>query len=247
MKRGKQRVDSAMRARLGLRALVTFAIICIMISPVLADDYTRWFAPVLLTAPGTTDHMEVVLQVSPGVSPGPYEYVYWVTNYAAAPLSDFYFTCVGVPDPSSFDPTCYRIMEGTRNPVPGGDVEFYWGAENLDWGNLITGESMVPLTRQRLVYDETTSALVESTKFRWSSLYGDGLLPGNSLGFSFTSIYGPAAVARDMAAGLAVRTYNGDEYAYGPGTEPDVPEWPAVTMALSGLGGFGLLRRRFRS
>lgn len=246
VKRRTQRVMSAMRVRLGVLTLVAIAFVCLMVSPVLADSYTRWFDPILLTASGSTGYMEVVLQVSPGVAPGPYEYVYWVTNYAPVSLSDFYFTCVGIPDPSSFDPTAYRVMDGTRNPQPGGGVQFWWGAPNLDWGNLITGEPMVPIIRQRDVYDATSDAVVGSTKFRWSSLAGDGLLPGDSLGYSFTSIYAPSAVARDLAAGLAIRTYNGDEYAYGPDiTSNDVPEWSSALMALLGFGGVGALRRRF--
>jgi hypothetical protein len=242
MKRGTQREGLVVRARLGVVTLLMIAGICLMISPVLADDYTRWFDPILLTTPGSGEHMEVALQVSPGVSPGPYEYVYWVTNLSSSPLSDFYFTCVGVPDPSSFDPTYFTVWNGTRDPGTG---DIWWGTQNSDWGNLFTG-SLPPLTTAQMVYDQTTGMMVPSTKFRWSSLTGDGLMPGDTLGFSFTSIYAPALVARDLAAGLAVKAYNGTQYANGPGTQPDVPEWPAVAMALSGLGSLGVLRRRFQ-
>lgn len=242
MKHRTQCAGFATCSRVGLIILLAITSMCLMVSPVLAD--TRWLDPILLTTPSSSGYMEVALQVTPSVAPGPYEYVYWVTNFAAAPLTDFYFTCVGVPDPSTFDPTGFTVWDGTRDPSTG---HVWWGAQSSAWGNLLTG-GLPPLTTSMLVYDQTTETMVPGTRFRWSSLVDNGLMPDSTLGFSFTSIYAPQDVARDLAAGLAVKAYNGTEYAYGPsGTTPEVPDWPAVSMALLGFGGLGTLRRRFRA
>lgn len=230
--------------RLPRLQVVFFALVAVAlfaVSPAFADQYTNYYEPVLLTSYGAPGNVEVVLQVSPGVAPGPYEYVYWVTNNTSTEMHDFYLTCVGSADTAVFDPMSFRVMDGYRNVTPGG-VEFYWGADNYDWGNLLIGQAMMPHMDHKLYYDEITETLLASTKFRWTS-DGLGLAPGESLGFSFINIYGPELYAGSIAAAMAIHNYN--EYVYGPGTEPDIPEWPALTMALSGFGFVGVLKRRF--
>lgn len=238
---------------LGGVAMAVLAICCLALSPVCADVSSRWFDPILLKTTTDAGYMEVVLQVTPATRPGPFEYIYWVTNSAQRGMSDFYLTCVGIPDLSSFDPLAYNVVAGTRLPGSGGAVTFQRGAVVEDWGNIITGQQMAPNARPQSIYDETSQQYASSVKFRWSVLADGGLTPGGSIGFAFTSTYSPATVARDLAATFAIRTYNGDEYAYGPGPEPDpgddpvVPEWSTVMLALSGFGCLGAFRRRFRS
>lgn len=230
--------------RLPRLQIIVFTLVAIAfaaVSPAIADQYTNWFEPVLLTSYGSPNNVEVVLQVSPGVGPGPYEYVYWVTNNTATEMRDFYLTCIGSADAAVFDPLSFRVIDGYRNVTPNG-VEFYWGADNYDWGNLLSGNPTNPIINHKLIYDEITETLLASTKFRWTTI-GNGLAPGESVGFSFVNVYGPELYAGSIASAMAVHNYN--EYIYGPGTEPDIPEWPALTMALSGFGFVGVLKRRF--
>lgn len=227
--------------RLQIIFFIFVAVALLAVSPAFADQYTNYYEPVLLTSYGAPGNVEVVLQVSPGVGPGPYEYVYWVTNNTATEMRDFYLTAVGSADAAVFDPMSYRVIDGYRNVTPGG-VEFFWGADNYDWGNLLSGQPMTPIVTHKQFYDEITETLLASTKFRWNTL-GGGLAPGESLGFSFINIYGPQLYAGSIASAVAIHNYN--EYVFGPGMEPDIPEWPALTMALSGLGFVGVLKRRF--
>lgn len=242
--------------RLGVIA-VSAAIFCgLMLSSASADTSTRWYAPILLeTTPGADGagnpygSMEVVLQVTPASKPGPFEYVYWVTNNTTAAMSDFYFTCVGVDDinPPWFLPDGYQVLDGTR-VVIGGVVTFNRGSDVGGWGNIRTGQETVPYIRLANYYVPETGEVVSSAKLRWSALPGSsGLSPGGSIGFSFTSEYLPSTVAKDLAGGLAIRMFNGEVYVYGPAPEaPVVPEWSSVALAMSGLGCLGAFRRRFR-
>lgn len=241
MNYGRRFAAGGARSRFIITALLVIAVASIISIPVHADEYTRWFEPVELRHPGSSESVEVVLQVSPGAAPGPYEYVYWVTNNTSAEMNSFYLTLVGSSDIAVFDPFSYRVIDGMRVETPNG-VEFYWGYDNYDWGNLISGQSQYPHISHYDIYDDITNSLLTSTRFRWNVL-GDGLAPGDSIGFSFINMYGPELFASSIASATAVYNYN--ELVYGPGEEPDIPEWPALLMAAPGLGLAGLLRRRF--
>ncbi len=242
--------------RVGVIVSLALVICCSALLPLSADTNTRWYAPILLkTTPGADGtgnpygNIEVVLQVTPSTKPGPFEYIYWVTNNTAAAMSDFYFTCVGVDDinPPWFLPDGYEVVDGTR-VVDGGVVTFDRGPDMTGWGNIRTDEEPIPYIRIANYYVPGTGEVVSSAKLRWSAL-GDcgGLGAGDSMGFSFTSDYLPSTVAKDLASGLAIRMFNGEVYAYGPAPEsPVVPECSSVLLAMSGLGCIGVLRRRFR-
>lgn len=243
-------------SRLSIIAAAAAVVCCLTLSSAWADTSTRWYAPILLkTTPGADGagnpygNIEVVLQVTPATKPGPFEYVYWVTNNTTAAMSDFYFTCVGVDDinPPWFLPDGYQVLDGTR-VVVNGVVTFNRGPDVGGWGNIRTGEQTVPYIRLANYYVPGTGEVVSSAKLRWSALTGcSGLSPGGSIGFSFTSEYLPSTVAKDLASGLAIRMFNGEVYAYGPAPEaPVVPEWSSVVLAMSGLGCLATLRRRFR-
>lgn len=217
-----------------------------------ADTSTRWFAPILLKTLPSADgagnsygNIEVVLQVSPASKPGPFEYIYWVTNYTTAEMSDFYFTCVGIDDLSTFLPDGYEVLDGTRQGS-GTSITFDRGDNITGWGNMRTGDESAPYVRLASYYLPGTDTLVSSAKMRWSVLdNGVGLAPGESIGFSFTSTYPPATVAKELASGLATRMFNGEVYAYGPEPEPQIPEWSSVLLGLSGVGVLGATKRRF--
>jgi hypothetical protein len=227
-----------------------------MLSSAVADTSTRWFDPILLkTMPGADGagnpygSIEVVLQVSPASKPGPFEYVYWVTNNTTAAMSDFYFTCVGVDDinPPWFLPDGYQVLDGVRVAGSGG-VTYTRGSDVAGWGNIRTGQQTIPYIRLANYYVPGTGEVVSSAKIRWSALGSSlGLPAGGSIGFSFTSDYLPGTNPKDVASGLAIRMFNGEVYSYGPEPEsPVVPEWSSLLLGMSGLGCIGAFRRRFR-
>ena len=243
-----------MTMRFGMIALLILAVNCSIVSLAAADVSSRWFAPIMLKTTPSADSagnsygtMEVVLQVTPSVKPGPFEYVYWITNSAATPMSDFYLTCVGVGDLSSFLSDGYEVLNGTRQGTDG-VVTFVRGPAVTGWGNTTTGQDTVPYMGLANYYPPGSDTLVESTKIRWSALCGNpGLPPAGSIGFSFTSIYLPSAVAKDLTGSLAIRMFNGEVYAYGPEPVPHTPEWSSIMLATSAFGFIGAIRRRRRS
>lgn len=241
-------MDIQARTRSIRHAVVAAAMVvicCMVMSPVCADTSPVWFDPILLTSTDGSGSMEVVLQVTPAATSGPFEYTYWVTNSAQTVMSDFYLTCVGIPDMTSFDPNRYRVMSGARKVSAAGAVTFERGSSLVDWGNPLTGYGNA---RPQSIHDGTPGV-----KLRWGSLSeGGGLdLDDGSIGFSFTSTYMPATVASDLAGAFAIFTYNGVEYVHGPGVGPDpsmpgVPEWSTIMLALSGFGCLSGFRRRLR-
>lgn len=208
-----------------------------------AMDTTQWFNPVLLmTKNGSGEYaeefgsIEVVMQVTPNALNGSYEYVYWVTNNTTTMMSDFYFTCLGVTDPKSFMTDGYQVLSGTRVEEYG-LVKFSAGPGVAGWGDFTTDDDTVPL-----VCNVSEGCL--STRLWWSAL-GDneGLDVGDSLGFSFASIYPPGVAADNIPVGLAARMFNGE--AYGP-DPTQLPECSSVFLALTGLGCVGAIKQRFR-
>ena len=244
----------ASAARLGMVALLILAVSCSVVSLAAADTSSRWFAPIVLrnTPPVDSDvtsdgYMEVVLQVTPATSPGPFEYVSWVTNNTTSYMTDFYLTCVGVDDIASFLPNGYEVLGGTRSVDGGGVVTYVRGSVVKGWGNSRTGAESVPYI---LVSKPGSTTPVPTTKIRWSVLGNNpGLAPGSAMGigFSFVSTYAPATVAGDMTDSLAIRMYNGEVYAYGRGPllENSVPEWSSIMLATFAFG-FIAIRRRVR-
>lgn len=227
----------SLRLRTTAIAILAAIVLCAGGSSVFADAYTHWFDPIELVTPFSNETVEVVLQVSPGVAPGPYEYVYWVTNNTSSELTEFFLTTVGSDDPTAFDAHSFRVIEGTRS-----GTEIYWGADSYDWGDFTSGTTSRPQVIHRSFYDENTQSWLGTTKFRWTTM-GMGLAPGDTIGFSFINLYAPELFANSIASAMAYDNYNA--YVYGPGTEPDIPEWPAVAMAASGFGLIGFVKRRF--
>ena len=89
----------SLRLRTTAIAILAAIVLCAGGSSVFADAYTHWFDPIELVTPFSNETVEVVLQVSPGVAPGPYEYVYWVTNNTSSELTELFVTAVGSADP----------------------------------------------------------------------------------------------------------------------------------------------------
>jgi hypothetical protein len=226
--------------------LVTY---CFSPSPAAADVSSLWFAPIVLTTASpvdsgadSSDTIEVVVQVTPATAPGPFEYICWVTNNSTSYMTDFYVACVGVDDPNSF--LGDAVLEGLRTVDGGGVVTYLRGSSITGWGNT---KSVV-----QSYYAPGSTVAIPTMKIRWSVSGGNpGLAPGANLGIglSFTSIYAPSDVAKDMTGSLAIRTCSGEVYAYGPvpySSGAQVPEGPAVLLAISGMGFVGALRRRLR-
>lgn len=222
---------------------------CFAPSSAAADVSSLWFAPIVLTSASPVDGggnssgtMEVVVQVTPATAPGPFEYVSWVTNNSTSYMTDFYVACVGVDDARSF--LGDAVLEGLRTVDGGGVVTYVRGSSITGWSN-----TKSPV---QSYYTPGSTVAVPTMKIRWSVLGGNrGLAPGANLGIglSFTSLYAPSDVAKDMTGSFAIRMYSGEVYAYGPvpySNAGQVPEGPAVLLAISGMGFVGALRRRLR-
>ena len=250
MRSRTHRVARGKTMRTGAVVLLILMANCFVASLPTADASSQWFAPIVLTTASPVDGgvnssgtMEVVVQVTPATAPGPFEYVSWVTNNSTSYMTDFYVACVGVDDLDSF--LGDAVLGGMRTVDDRGVVTYVRKSVITGWGNT-----------KRVVndyYAPGSSTAVPTTKIRWSVLGGNpGLAPGANLGIglSFTSLYAPSDVAKDMTGSLAIRMYSGEVYAYGPvpysSAAPPVPEGPAVLLAISGMGFIGALRRRLR-
>lgn|GEM_PF-1771686 len=260
---GNPVITSKTRRKVILKTLLACALamlICTLASSAYAGGTTtHWFAPVMLTgssidATGPIGSFEAVLGVTSSAGSGPFQYTYWITNNGAAAMSDFFFTCFGVKDLQSF--TNFMPLSGTRMVSSTGQVYFIPGSELQDWGHYdVTANNMQvavpgsPREWYHTSYDEYLQKEVnDGCEFNWMAL-DSGLTSGNSIGFAFTSIYGPSDVASDIASTTAIRSYNGD--VYGPDSTsssdiPPVPEWSSVLLAMSGLGGIQALKMGLR-